>query len=96
MRAIDKIGAAFTQGDNKYEMVYDFGNTVSIYAGVEIIAFASIFLLLIFFVLLVNADVVRFVIAPLEKMYEKVISLSKNPMSVTQSMANENGEKTGS
>jgi len=56
---------------------------VSIYAGVEIIAFVAIVILLIAFVLIINADVVKFVIAPLEKMYKKVIALSKNPMSVT-------------
>ena len=67
---------------------------MAIYAGVEIIAFAAIVTLLIAFVLLVNADVTKFVIAPLEKMYEKVIALSKNPMSVTQSMANEDGDPT--
>jgi len=45
---------------------------VKIYAGVEILAFISIVILLIFFVLMINADVVKFVVLPLEQMFEKV------------------------
>jgi len=45
---------------------------VRIYAGVEIIAFVSILILLIIFILAINADVVKFVVFPLESMFEKV------------------------
>lgn len=73
VREIDKITMTFTKNEQPYTFTYDYKNTVRIYAGVEIIAFVAIVVLLIAFVLLVNADVVKFVIAPLEKMYEKVI-----------------------
>ncbi len=82
VRGIDKISAKFGK-DRVYKFTYSFEKTVKIYAGVEIIAFVSILILLIGFVLLVNADVTKFVIAPLENMFEKVTALSKDPMSVT-------------
>ncbi len=56
----------------KYKFVYNFHKTVRIYAGVEIIAFVSILILLIIFILAINADVVKFVVFPLESMFEKV------------------------
>lgn len=55
-----------------YKFTYNFHKTVRIYAGVEIIAFVSILILLIIFILAINADVVKFVVFPLESMFEKV------------------------
>jgi len=58
----------------------------------------SILILLIIFILAINADVVKFVVYPLEAMFEKVQALSRNPMSVTKSMIEEdaNTKKEGS
>lgn len=70
IRAIDQIATSFKKG--KYKFIYNFHKTVRIYAGVEIIAFVSILILLIIFILAINADVVKFVVFPLETMFEKV------------------------
>lgn len=67
---IDQIKASFNKGT--YSFVYNFHKTVSIYAGVEILAFVSILILLIAFVLVISSDVVKFVVYPLEAMFEKV------------------------
>lgn len=67
---IDQISTTFN--DKWYKFIYNFHRTVKIYAGVEILAFISIVILLIFFVLMINADVVKFVVLPLEQMFEKV------------------------
>lgn len=52
-----------------------------------------ILIMLMIFVLLMNADVVRFVIAPLESMFEKVAMLSKDPMAATRAMLGEDNNK---
>lgn len=84
IRQIDRIATSFFDGT--YKFTYNFHKTVVIYSGVEILAFVSILLLLVGFILLVIGDVSKFVIYPLEKMFEKVMALSKDPMSVTRAM----------
>lgn len=64
IRTIELIKMNFNDG--KYKFIYNFKNTVSIYAGSEILAFVCILILLIAFVLIINADVVKFVVFPLE------------------------------
>ena len=49
--------------------------------------------MLLIFVLIVNADVVKFVIYPLEAMFEKVTMLSKDPMAATRAMLGDDGKK---
>lgn len=87
IRSIDQISNTFNKGTWKF--TYNFAKTVKIYAGIEILAFVCILVLLIAFVLMVNADVVKFVVYPLETMFEKVQRLSRNPMSVIKSMIEE-------
>lgn len=59
-----------------YAFTYNFEASVKIYASVQIIAFASVLSLLVAFVLYMNNDVTKFVIFPLEQMFEKVSALS--------------------
>jgi hypothetical protein len=67
---IDQISITFNKAT--YKFTYNYHKTVRIYAGVEILAFVSILILLIAFVLMISSDVVKFVVYPLESMFEKV------------------------
>lgn len=71
-RGIDLIKVNY--GD--YEFTYNFEASVKIYASVQIIAYAAVLTLLVVFVLYMNNDVSKFVIFPLEQMFEKVSALS--------------------
>ncbi len=64
------IGVSFVK--DQYKFTYNFHNTVKIKAGTFILAFVIFILLLSAFIVVVNSDVVKFVIYPLEAMYEKV------------------------
>ena len=68
IRAIEMLSATH----HEMKFTYSFERTVKIYAGVMILAFISILILLTVFILLINNDVAKFVVAPLEKMFEKV------------------------
>jgi len=61
----------------------DLTSTMKLYALVGIIGYLSSGVLLVAFVIYINSDLSKYVIFPLESMYEKVVILSRNPMAAT-------------
>ena len=57
--------------------------TLRLYAIVGIIGYVASGLALVAFVIYINSDLSKYVIFPLESMYEKVVILSRNPMAAT-------------
>lgn len=62
----------------------DLTSTIKLYAICGLSGYLIAGTLLIAFVIYINRDLSKYVIFPLESMYEKVTILSKNPMSATR------------
>ena len=79
IRDLNQISVTY----NSIKFTVDLESTMKLYAIAGVWGYISSGIALVAFVIYINSDLSKYVIYPLESMYEKVVILSRNPMAAT-------------